>query len=83
MKKVYILIENVEGINENVMIFESAYKAHEKYEEIIKSKGFRAWKDDESFSDYQNAFFDWEYSEECDYDPGDWHLKYLRKVEVQ
>lgn len=83
MKYATVIVELSKGLIHNLMVIESSSKARGYFESIVIEKGFREWKDEESFKDYKEAFWDWEDSDKCPYDKSDWQIHYERNIEIQ
>ena len=81
--KLFIVLEVTEGCINDPVIFSNPESAESLIEEMVITKGFRARKDKETFSNYSNAFNIWEDSNECTYDPMDWEILIWSALEIK
>jgi len=63
-----------EGIVQDPQVFNSLIKAQRHYGNLVAAAGFRLRAINETFSDYQDAFHEWEDTDDCPYDKMDWEL---------
>jgi hypothetical protein len=79
---IHIVQENIGGISQDPELFYSEELAGIHFQKIVTGKKvrFRTRNENETWSDYHNAFHEYTYSPELPYHPADWEVHWFKPV---